>query len=512
MISEDQSAVIAFLADPETFGSGVDRVERVETHISLLFLAGERAFKLKRAVKFPYLDFSTAPLRREACENEVAVNRRTAPDIYLGVIPVTRSPGGRLHLNGDGEAVDWLVEMKRFDQDGLFDRLAQRHALDTAVMERLAAVIAAFHQAAEALPDSGGRGLIERVINNNDSCFAEFGGDLFPGDDVHTLKTRSLEVSGRLADILNGRARDGRVRHCHGDLHLRNIVLIGDRPTLFDAIEFSRDLSEIDVLYDLAFLVMDLDHRQLRPLGNVTVNRYLDIMEDTAGLACLPLFLSVRAAVRAHVSAAMADANTQDEAKKSLIVEAQAYLELALGYLEPSEPALLAVGGLSGSGKSLLARELAPSLGRAPGARIARSDVLRKRLAGVGIEDRLGPEGYTAAMGRKTYDRMYRECETALKAGQWAVADAVFAKPEQRKAIEDIARSLGVPFYGLWLDAPGDVLKKRVDTRTHDASDADKAVVAQQMDYDLGTIAWNRIASGGSLEETARAARSVIKS
>jgi hypothetical protein len=222
------------------------------------------------------------------------------------------------------------------------------------------------------------------------------------------------------------------------------------------------------------------------------------------------LFLSVRAAVRAHVSAATARTRAREEGNDSLLIDARAYLKQALDYLEPSEPAVLAVGGLSGSGKSRLARELAPMLGRAPGARIARSDVLRKRLAGIAIDERLGPEGYTAAMGRKTYDRMYRECETAVRAGQWAVADAVFVRPEQRKAIEDVARSLGVPFYGLWLDAPESVLKTRVDTRAHDASDADRGVVEQQMGYDLGNIAWDRIDSGRALAETVRSAKAAM--
>ncbi|MEX2452199.1 MAG: AAA family ATPase [Rhodospirillales bacterium] len=510
MIVEDQASVIAFLASPETFGSEVDEVDRIETHISLVFLAGDRVFKLKRAVKFPYLDFSSADLRREACENEVRVNRRTAPDIYLGVVAVTRSGSGRLALGGDGEPVDWLVEMKRFDQGGLFDRLAQDRALDPVTMERLAEAIAAFHRVAEVLPQSGGRALIDRVIGNNDTCFAEIGERVFASGDVRDLKFRSLACSDRLAALLDDRARDGRVRHCHGDLHLRNIVLIDGRPTLFDAIEFSRDLSEIDVLYDLAFLVMDLDHRQLRPLGNIATNRYLDIMEDTAGLSALPLFLSVRAAVRAHVSAATASSQSQAGKAETLVAEAQAYLKEALDYLEPSAPAVLAVGGLSGSGKSRLARELAPMLGRAPGARIARSDVLRKRLAGIAIDERLGPEGYTATMGRKTYDRMYRECETAVKAGQWAVADAVFARPEQRKAIEDVADALGVPFYGLWLDAPESVLKTRVDTRVHDASDADRGIVERQMEYDLGAIAWDRIDSGRALAETVQSAKAAM--
>ncbi|MGY8992209.1 MAG: AAA family ATPase, partial [Rhodospirillales bacterium] len=321
----------------------------------------------------------------------------------------------------------------------------------------------------------------------------------------------SKVYSSAIGEILDARAKQGQVRHCHGDLHLRNIVLIDGIPILFDAIEFDQDLAEIDVLYDLAFLLMDLDHRDLRPLANVVLNRYLDLMDDTAGIACLPLFISVRAAVRAHVSAAVAMTQASAVERESLMAEAQTYLATARASLNPPAPALVAIGGLSGSGKSLLARELAPAFGAVPGSRIARSDVLRKRLAGVSILDKLGPEGYTADMTQKTYDRVYRECEAALQAGQWAIADAVFAKPEQRAAIEQIARHQNVPFYGLWLEAPAPVLKTRVDARRSDASDADRTIVEQQMGYDLGGISWRRIDSGLSLAKTVKTATQELR-
>ena len=288
--------------------------------------------------------------------------------------------------------------------------------------------------------------------------------------------------------------------------------MIDGKPVLFDAIEFSRDLAEIDILYDLAFLLMDLEHRRLRPLANVVLNRYLDLMDDTAGMGCLPLFISVRAAVRAHVSAAVAKTQPSTEQAKSLITEAQTYLSTALATVSSSAPALIAIGGLSGSGKSRLAQQLAPTLGTIPGARIARSDVLRKRLAGVSIHEKLGPEGYTDDMTQKTYEYVFRECEAALGAGQWAIADAVFARPEQRMEIEQLALKLDIPFYGLWLEAPEQTLKARVTSRRHDASDANQKIVEQQTKYDLGIMTWRRIDSAQSMAKTLETAKLLLSS
>ena len=330
--------------------------------------------------------------------------------------------------------------------------------------------------------------------------------------EIHRLTKVSKVHSSHIGEILDARAKQGRVRHCHGDLHLRNIVLIDGKPVLFDAIEFSRDLAEIDILYDLAFLLMDLEHRRLRPLANVVLNRYLDLMDDTAGMGCLPLFISVRAAVRAHVSAAVAKTQPSTEQAKSLITEAQTYLSTALATVSSSAPALIAIGGLSGSGKSRLAQQLAPTLGTIPGARIARSDVLRKRLAGVSIHEKLGPEGYTDDMTQKTYEYVFRECEAALGAGQWAIADAVFARPEQRMEIEQLALKLDIPFYGLWLEAPEQTLKARVTSRRHDASDANQKIVEQQTKYDLGIMTWRRIDSAQSMAKTLETAKLLLSS
>ncbi len=496
MIVEDQRRVVSFLSRPGVLGQGTP--ELVETHISVLFLTPDRVYKLKRSVRFSFLDFSTQELRRAACEAEVRINRRTAPGLYLGVRSITRAADGSLSLDGDGSPADWLVEMRRFDQDTLFDRLAASQGLDRHRMEDLAETIARFHEKAEKLKGQGGSALIGAVLDGNSESFAEFSSGLLDPGKIADLSTGSRRVLENLAPFLDERCDRGLVRRCHGDLHLRNIFLDGEKPVLFDAIEFNDDLSVIDVFYDLAFLLMDLDNRGLVRAANIALNRYLDIMGDTGGLRTLPLFLSLRAAIRSHVSAAMA------ATAKSAGAEADArnYLDLALSYLSPSPPRLVAVGGISGSGKSRMARELAPYLGASPGARVARSDVLRKRLAGVGPLERLGAEGYSREMTEKTYRAVMEEAKTALACGHSAVADAVFSKPEERRAIAEAAREAGVPFTGLWLEAPPEVMKERIIKRTKNPSDATPDVMLAQLDYDFGDIDWVRIDSSGTREET----------
>ena len=499
----DQSVVIEFLSRPESYGDGVSAVEKIETHISVVFLVGERVFKLKRAVKYPYVDFSSAALRHHYCETEVLVNRRTAPHMYKGVVAVTRSEDGKLHLGGGGDPVDWLVEMSRFDQDTLFDRLAQSGKLTRRLMGDLADVIADFHRQAEPRPGTNFRDVLLRTIASDAAAFARFGKYMFDQDKVaHLTAAENYAVRGQCGDIAEHRQRDGRVRHCHGDLHLRNIFLHDGRPTLFDGIEFSSLFSEIDVLYDLAFLLMDLDHRGMRRLANHVLNRYLDGTDDSAGLACLPLYLCMRAAIRAHVGAAAASAIKDAAETEQKRMEARAYLDQAIDYLTPRQPRLIAVGGLSGSGKSRLARELAPYLEGAPGGRVVRSDVLRKRLAGVDPLTRLGPHGYTREMTEKTYRAVYDEARIALSAGHSVVADAVFALPEERRAIATVATDLNVPFQGIWLEAPPDVMVERASSRRGNVSDADADVVARQLGYDLGEIEWSRLDSSGSRDET----------
>jgi aminoglycoside phosphotransferase family enzyme/predicted kinase len=491
MLTEDQSAVIAFLAEPSTHDGA--RVERIDTHASIVFLAGERAYKLKRAVLFDYLDFSTSDKRRVLCEAEVRLNRRTAPSLYRGVVAVTRREDGSYAFGGTGTPVDWLVEMNRFPQDALFDRLASAGRLDLELMSPLATAIAEFHMSAEHRVDHGGKTGMTWVVHGNVAGFAEFGSACLEPSASSRVADDSRRTLEECSALLDRRRESGFVRQCHGDLHLRNIVLLDGRPTLFDGVEFNDEISCTDVLYDLAFLLMDLWRRRLPRHANAVWNRYLAETGDLDGIPLLPLFLSCRAAVRAKTSATAAQLQHDVPGRHELHGLAREYLAMAERLLHPPEPSLIAVGGLSGSGKSTLALGLAPLVGAVPGAVVLRSDEIRKRLCGVPLLEPLGPEGYSSPMSARVYATLAERAAMTVRGGHSAVVDAVYAQASDRQVIEQVAAAASVPFIGLWLDAPEPVLIARTEQRCNDPSDADANVIRMQRAQGAGEIGWSRI-------------------
>lgn len=491
MITEDQTAVIDFLAASSTH-DGVS-VERIDTHASIVFLAGARAYKLKRAVLFDYLDFSTSARRRTLCEAEMRLNRRTAPSLYRGVIAVTRQDDESYALGGNGTPVDWLVEMGRFPQEALFDRLASGGHLNLELMSPLAAAIAAFHISAEHRADHGGKAGMSWVIDGNAAGFAEFGTACLEPSASYRVTDDSCRELERRAALLEQRRESGFVRQCHGDLHLRNIVLLDGRPTLFDGVEFNDEISCTDVLYDLACLLMDLWRRRLPRHANVVWNRYLAETGDLDGVALLPLFLSCRAAVRAKTSATAAPLQNDVQRRSELHGLAREYLAMAEQFLHPPGPYLVAVGGLSGSGKSTLALGLAPLVGAVPGAVVLRSDETRKRLCGVPLLEHLGPEGYSSQVSERVYATLAERAAVTVAGGHSAVVDAVYSRASDRQVIEQVAAGASVPFIGLWLEAPEPVLMARTERRGNDPSDADANVIRMQSAQGTGELGWCRI-------------------
>jgi aminoglycoside phosphotransferase family enzyme len=367
-MADDQRDVIEFLKDPSSYGDGIDRVETIETHASLVFIAGDRVYKLKRAVKYAYLDFSTADLRRQACESELALNRRTAPALYLEVRPVVRSAAGAIRFASGGVPVDWVVVMRRFDQALLFDALAKSGRLDQRIMDNLADHIARFHAAAAPHFERGGAAGTRDIAEAQHHCLRAARAAGFAPALVDGTRKKWREELAKVGNLLDQRRAAGKVRLCHGDLHLRNICLFDGQPLLFDCLEFSEALATIDLLYDLAFLVMDLEHRGLAQFANRLCNRYLDRSGEDDGLAAMPLFLSLRAAIRGHVTATALETTACGAARDEMAAEARAYLELAHSFLRPAPCRLVAIGGVSGTGKSTLAASLAPELGLRPGA------------------------------------------------------------------------------------------------------------------------------------------------
>ena len=509
--SEDQSEIIRFLSQPASYrGDTIESVETIATHASVVFLAGDRAVKLKRAVKYTYLDYSTTERRRRACEAELALNRRTAPALYLSATPICRMPGGGLKFNGPGEPVDWVVVMRRFPQDALFSRLAEQGALTTRLAFDLADRIAAFHAIAEAQPDQGGAQGNTAVIQINDENLRRSPPLGIGTADIDRLRDGSRAALAKQAELLDRRRGTGRVRRCHGDLHLGNICLIDGQPTLFDCIEFSDLISCIDVLYDLAFLLMDLRHRGLVRQCGLVFNRYLDLAHDDDGVPALPLFMSLRAAVRAHVTAAAAAGLETTDLRERKLADARSYFDLAVDLLVPKASHLLAVGGLSGTGKSSVAAALAGELGIGAGARVLRSDVVRKQLFGSSLEERLPAEAYTMTVNERVYATLERRAAALLAAGHSVVIDAVCARPEERAALADLARRSGAGFAGIWLQASEATLRARLAQRGKDASDATPETLQRQLAYDLGIIDWTRIDANQPRDAVIEAARKAI--
>jgi predicted kinase len=396
--------------------------------------------------------------------------------------------------------------MRRFDQALVFDELAKAGRLSASSMIELTDHIAAFHQSAERRHDHGGAAALAAVLETNHGCLAAAREAGFSAERIAEVRQGSLERLAAVGAVLDRRRAEGKVRHCHGDLHLRNVCLFENRPTLFDCLEFSEELASIDVLYDLAFLVMDLEHRGLKDFASLVFNRYLDLTGEDDGLSAMPLFLSSRAAIRAHVTATALKRTSRSEPKSAMVDEARRYLDLAAQFLRPRSSRLVAIGGLSGTGKSTLAAALASSLG----ARVLRSDVIRKQLFGVAPETKLPAGAYVQGASDRVYETLRRRAKDALEAGYSVIIDAVSLKPAERQSFAATAVAADVPFAGLWLAAPAALMDRRLRARRHDASDASPEVLAQQLRQELGPLDWIRLdASGGAADCLAAARRAL---
>ena len=480
----EQDEVAAWLAP---------KAERViETALARVFLTPMAAFKQKKPVNFGYVDFSTAEKRRWALARELSFNAAAAPNLYRGVRRVTRKAGGGFEFDGPGELADEVLEMRRFADEALL--AANPGAMDGEMAEALGRAIADYHAQAPRRAATG----LQFTVPSNAELLAELAPRL-GREAVAALIAGTDAEYARLRPLLEARAAQGFSRRCHGDLHLGNILVEQGRPVLFDCIEFNDALSDIDVLYDVAFLLMDLTFRGRAEAAVRVLGGYLDEgarrfpAEIWDGLAALPLFLSVRAAVRAHVCAHSGD--------PALGVR---YVEAACAHLRPAPAKLVAVGGRSGSGKSSVARALAPHLGAAPGAVILRSDEIRKRLAGVGPRDPAGASAYSAQADAAVFAEMFETAGRLLRAGRSVILDATFLAAELRARAEAAATAAGVPFAGIWLDAPLETLEARIAGRQGDASDADVAVLRAQMARDEGPMSWTRMDATAPAETTAR--------
>ena len=494
-------AIRAQLLTGAAFGAlGLDAaacnaVREVSTHGARIFLIGAKAFKIKRPIAFAYMNFSSCERRRHALEHELLLNKRTAPDLYHAVHSIHLGKDGQINLDGQGPVVDWMLEMTGFPTDQVLDEVDNRCELTIAMIENAALALAQFHtQKAEPTPQGGGVAGITQVIDVAEREMATAIPAIFSAQDTAQYLTACRSALAQVSPLLEARRQMGHVRLCHGDLHLGNLVNLDGRIVPFDCIEFNDEFARIDVLYDLAFLLMDLVHRDRLAHANAALNAYLSAVpfahqrDHMAALSALPLFIAARVGVRAHVSA-----------RQGLAEPARAFLAAGIGHLKPKVPKLIALGGLQGTGKSTLARHLAPGLGIAPGAVILRSDAIRKAMLGLSPTDRLPAQYYDRETSVRTYDAMMDMAASAIKSGHCVILDAMFYRAEERQRAAQICPH----FHGLWLQAPDNIIRARLAARTGDASDADIAVYERQRMMDPGPIDWQLVDMSGDASITA---------
>ncbi len=500
-----QQAVLDFL-DGSSFGESKGG-KRIDTHASMVFLGVDRALKIKRAVRLPFLDYSTLEKRKRACEEELKVNAGNAPELYRRVVAITRKSDGSHEIDGTGTPVEWAVEMARFDEEKSLDRLAASGTVDASLAIAIADAISRSHEIAPRAHGDSWLASIPTLIGRNTARFRAVRG--VDAAAIDRLDAASRDFLTRHRDRLSRRAAQGFVRRCHGDLHLANIALVEGRPLLFDAIEFDPVIATTDILYDLAFTLMDLIHFNQAAAANAVFNRYLAEAkdDDIDGLGLLPLFLSLRAAIRAHV---LFTRSEQAEDGEAVWLEARRYFDLAGHLIVPKPPVLVAIGGLSGTGKSLLARGLAGLIEPPPGALIVRSDVVRKRLFGVGETTALPEAAYQPDVTAMVYDTLSNIAERALLQGCPVVLDAAFLREAERTGLASLASKHGARFVGLFLTADLTTRLARIGQRRDDASDATREVALMQETLAIGAVDWHMVDASGTPDQSLSAARALL--
>lgn len=479
--------LFAALLDPVCYPHPVAGVRVLETHISWVLLTGEYAYKIKKPVALGFLDFSSLELRRRYCEEELRLNRRLASELYLDVVEIRGTPAAP-RIGGDGPLLEYAVRMREFPQAALASRALAGGAFGPAEVDALAALVAHFHEEAPRAREKERFGSPDAVQADALQNFEQMLPLVKSTPDDRALRELRRWTEREFAargGALAARRQQGFVRECHGDLHLRNIVLLDGRPVPFDCIEFNEGLRWIDVMSEVAFLAMDLEDRGRRDLAWRFLGRYLEATGDYAGLAVLPFYLVYRALVRAKVHLLRSRQSGLRRPERARLARAfEDYLRLAARLAVPRHPALLLAHGLSGSGKTTFTQTLIEALG----AIRVRSDLERKRAHGIAplasSGSGVGKGLYSAVVNTATYRRLGELAQEALRAGFPVVVDGAFLKRDERDAFRAIAERLEAPFVILDFHAPLEMLRERIAlrlARADDASEADLAVLDHQI-------------------------------
>jgi uncharacterized protein len=459
--------------------SVVEPIQLIQTHVSYVLLTGEFVYKVKKPVNFGFLDFSTLEKRQHFCQEELRLNQRGAAELYLEVLPISQTDE-QFQFGGNGEVVEYAVKMQQFPQDALLSNLFEQGKLTEEILLELAKVLAEFHLQAPTNDYVRSFGEIPQIRASIDENYEQtekyIGGPQTQPQFDETRQYTDRFFAEQQALFANRIAQDW-IRECHGDVHLRNICLWQDRLWLFDCIEFNEPFRFVDVMFDVAYIIMDLDVRQRSDLSNLFLNAYVEQTGDWEGLSVLPLYASRQSYVRAKVTSFMLDNPSLSDAERQQATESAAqYYTLAWKYTRASQGQLILMSGLSGSGKTTVARQLAKQIG----AIHIRSDAVRKHLAGVPLAEKGEADLYTPEMSQKTYDRLLHLGIMLASQGYSVILDAKYDRQATRQAAITQAKEQSVPLQILYCEAPFDVLKTRLQQRQDDISDATIEVLANQ--------------------------------
>jgi len=478
--------LVKALQNPELYDHPVTEFRVIETHISQVLLTGDYAYKIKKPMDFGFLNFSTLERRKHFCEEELRLNRRLASELYLDVLPITGSPE-HPQIGGDGEPFEYAIRMRQFNQDELFDKRQERGELTPDLLTSVARQAALFHDSLAPIAGDKPLGTPEAVyaaMQENFDQIRPLLTDQALLTQLDALEDWTRTTFERHRELVAARRAGGLVRECHGDLHLANITVFNDKVTVFDCIEFNEPFRWIDVMNDLAFLLMDLESRGEQALANLVLNTYLEYRGDFEGLTLLPLYKAYRAMVRAKIALfTMGNPSLNEQEREELMQRYRSYAQLAEDYGAIPNHYLLATTGLSASGKTCVSAAMAAELGLIR----LRSDVERKRLHGLGpLDDSksgLGEDLYSPEVTRQTYQHLASLAGDLLASGASVIVDAACLKESERSLFASVAESQGVPFALLHCEAPEQLRREWVRKRKGDASEATEELLDAQQSW-----------------------------